>query len=337
MTPKKSIWLLVFLFTMTTSQFASARIDEGATIKGKIAQSKYKDFNIDLNELKTRLLEQVVFAQPPLPATWNEMKLPQRQEWMKNFRESDEGKAFIKQNQALAEKSEKFDIKIEEDGRFVVYDVPPGKYGLRGRVDKLLKQRSFAFEVFGQVEVLEEVDELVLEPIMVLVTPLLKAGEPSPSFKVATHDDSANLVPQHFRGKFLFLNFWSTESPPSLEFQPEVQELLTAMTQNQHEFELLSVNVDSERAKGVDMIKTKRMRGRHGFTDGWEHTMLEAFGIRALPSHWLIGPDGKIVMTHSDFRHAFISGKPNLATIVDDRITGKDIPTPVGNDDDSGE
>ena len=191
-----------------------------------------------------------------------------------------------------------------------------------------MKNRNFAFEVFGEVAVLDGVDELVLDPIIVLVTPLLVVGETAPPFNLKTHDNSATLIPKQFRGNYVFLNFWSTESPPSVEFQKEVQAMY-AQLKPKHPLELLSVNIDSKRKVAIEHIRKSKLRGRHGFTDGWDHRTLEAFGVRAIPSHWLIDPEGKIKMTHTDIHRAVMAGKSDLATIVSDRIEGKDVPTPA--------
>jgi peroxiredoxin len=163
---------------------------------------------------------------------------------------------------------------------------------------------------------------------MVLVTPLLAAGDTAPAFNLKTHDNSATLVPGQFRGKYVFMNFWSTESPPSVEFQAEVQKMYVQL-KAKHPLELLSVNVDSNRKAAIEYIMKTKLQGRHGFTDGWDHPTLDAYGIRAIPSQWLIDPEGKISMTNMDFRRAFMAGKPDLATIVGDRIEGKDVPTPA--------
>lgn len=315
---------LVVLLTLPFTAFA----EDAATVKGKLVQSRYKGFDIDLVELKTRMVENVEYQRPTLPANWNKLTAKDRENWIIAFRKTPKGKALIAKNDSIAKNAEVFDIKVEKNGSFIVYDVPPGRYGLRGRIDKKIKNRMFAFEVFGQVDVLKDVDELVLDPIRILVTPLLKRGESAPSYQVKTHNNAATLEPKHFRGKYVFINFWTTQSPPSVEFQLEVQKMLNTLSPK-HNIELLSVSVDEERKKAISHIKKAKLKGRHGFTDGWEHRMLEAYGVRAIPSHWLIDPDGKLLMTHGEFRQAFMAGKPDLATIINDRIEGKDAPTPA--------
>lgn len=319
---------LVVLCLPGTAWTATSLARDGAAIRGKIVQSSHKGFDIPLQELNTQLFEQVFLPDPPLPANWKDMQVEQRQAWIKEFEESEKGKQFLANNEKLLDKAQVYDVKIDDQGEFAVYDVPPGTYALRGRVDKEMNKRNFAFEIFGEVKVLKDVDELLLDPIMVTVTPLLVAGESAPEFSLKTYDNSATLVPSQFRGKYVFLNFWSTESSPSVEFQAEIQKMYTRL-QSKHPLELLSVNVDTNRKTAIEHIKKAKLQGRHGFTDGWDHSTLQAYGVRAIPSQWLLDPEGKILMTNMDFRRAFIAGKRDLATIVDDRIEGKDVPTPA--------
>ncbi len=56
--------------------------------------------------------------------------------------------------------------------------------------------------------------------------------------------------------------------------------------------------------------------------------MIDAYGIRSFPSLWLIGPEGKIVLSNSDFRRASLAGLSNLTEIVDLAIQGKPLPMP---------
>ena len=58
----------------------------------------------------------------------------------------------------------------------------------------------------------------------------------------------------------------------------------------------------------------------------------------AFPSFWLIGQDGKVLMTQYEVAQA-MRVKPDITTIVSDRIEGKDEPTPAEakKDDAEGE
>lgn len=308
---------------------STAGADDGATVRGKIAQQKVQKFQIDLTKVPLKLRQIVQIPDPPYPESWDEMKVDAQQAWLNKFKESAEGKKYIEENEKKLDDALVFDITVEADGKFVVYDVPDGQYGLRGRFDKEVGGLNHAFEVFGQVNLAKEVDELLLEPLMLTVTPLLKSGDKAPDIKIGNHDGTGEWQLKNFANKYLFIQFWSKEfSPPSVEYQAELQKMFAEL-KNKHKFDLLSVCLDKDREKAVTFIREKNLQGQHGFTNGWNHPSLQAYGIRRIPSFWLIDPQGRIKMTNADFSQAFASGKSSLAAIVDDRINGKDIPTPA--------
>jgi peroxiredoxin len=245
--------------------------------------------------------------------------------------ESEPGKKFATEQQKRIEAANKFDIKPEPDGKFVVFDVPPGRFGIRGRVDKEIGERKqkYVFEVFAQVDVGDKVDELLLDPIMVLPTPLFVPGDESPKFEVPSLDKSTTYKNSDFQGKHLFVHFWATTSQPSTGFQPEIQKMFDQV-KTQREIELLSVSLDEEPALTSEFIQKQNFGGQHAFAGRWDHAIINDFGVRSIPSFWLIGPDGRILLTQRDFHAALVSGKTNLTQLVSDSIAGKDILKPAG-------
>ena len=164
------------------------------------------------------------------------------------------------------------------------------------------------------------------------VTPLMKSKQATPPISVKSHDDKydLNMDMKAFKGKYVFLNFWISASPACLQEQNMIQEMYKELQKEfPDEFELFSINVDEVRKKAIDFIKKNRIGGgRFGFTDGVEHRTLFDFGIRSYPSYWLIGKDGKILMSQYEVAQA-MRVKPTMAQIVSDRINGKDAPTPA--------
>ena len=200
---------------------------------------------------------------------------------------------------------------------------------MKGAINKKLENEIYHIhEIFGAIEVLDDVDEMNLKPLEVIVTPQLVKGNKAPKFSVNTWDDKAQLINRHFAGKNLLIFFWSTKSPPSLTFTPKVQEMFKDLKEK-HNLELLSINLDDKRKAAVKYIVDNKIQGRHGFADGWTHPTFERFGVRSVPQFFLIDPRGKILMTHGDFNVAFRSGAESLTTAVDDRLSGKALPTPA--------
>ena len=319
--------LTFFLISMLTCQVS---LGDGATVRGRFLQSEKAGHQVDFAKYKMKLVQLIQLPQPDLPEDWPKMSFEERQKWLNDFEQTEAGKQLIiKQDQMIAERAT-FDIKIEDSGKWVVFDVPTGQYGIAGgRIEKVKDGVKFAYELFGsQVEVTKDVDEVALDPIQVMVTPLLESGSQAPDFKVATHNNKGQMVLRHFSGKHLFIYFWSTESPPSVAFFGQVKQMYEQLSEK-HSLELLNISLDAERKKAVDLVIQEKLKGRHGFTDGLEHPMIEAYGVRSFPSLWLISPDGKIELTNMDFRRISRAGTSSLAEIVDLTIQGKPLPAPI--------
>jgi len=180
-------------------------------------------------------------------------------------------------------------------------------------------------------------DDIPLKPMRVEVTPLIKAGEPAPPVAVRTHDNKLLLELDHaaFKEKMVFLNFWTSKSPSSAAEQKMVQAMYSKLKQK-HPLKLISICVDGDpkspsqarKAALKYIIKNELKEGSHGFTDGVEHRTIFDYGVRSFPSFCLIGEDGKVKMSQFEVSQA-MRIKPDLQTIVEDRISGKDAPTPA--------
>lgn len=298
------------------------------TVTGRLIQHVVQDLEIDLKSLKTTLHQQVELPPPPFPADWPDLKLAERQQWIQEFEASENGKAFAEQRKKLLEAAAQFELQLDKDGSFVIYDVPRGSYGLRGRLEKTVAEKNYVFEVFGQMEIGENVDEVLLDPVRVTVTRLLQAGEVAPEFEIVTFDGKANIDSKLLIGKNVLLSFWSLNSPPSLEFSKSIQKMFAAVEQS-HGLHLLSVCIDSDRAKALEYVQSNQVKGWHGYANTWDHKMVSAFGVRSIPALFLIGTDGTIKMTNADFQAAFRTQELDLEQIVINGIENRKSPNPT--------
>ncbi|MEL7497183.1 MAG: hypothetical protein AAFN77_06200 [Planctomycetota bacterium] len=304
-----------------------------AVLKGKVefAKDQAKSYTgetleIEISEIQARLREYVDLPAPKTPRGFERWTSQQKLKWQQEFVNSEAGKKHIERNKKLLADANSFDIKFENDGSYAIYDVPPGDYAIQGRVDKEIGKITYAFEVFGQLTVQKEVDELALAPIQIEVTPQLKQGDTCPPIAVLTHDDKATLKRETFKDAILFVNFWSKTSPTATAEQAMVQKMYASL-KSQYKLRLLSVNVDANRKEALKFLLENKLReGSHGFTDGMQHKTLFHFGVRGVPSYWLVSGDGKIMMSQYEMAQA-MRLKPDLKTIVSDRIEGKDTPT----------
>lgn len=324
---------LVFVSLASVLAFRSAIGQDGdAVIHGKIEfdQTRLESWDgnqlvVPFAEIEAKLRERVTPPGPPLPEGFNDWTLEAKQKWEKDFVGSDAGKKFIENRKQIFEQAKVFDMKFEKDGKFVIYDVPPGVYGIQGRVDKQIGESKYGFEVFGQIEVLNEVDELVLQPLKVDVTPLLQVSQTAPPINVKPHDKENHLSLETFGDDYLFLNFWTSVSPSAADEQKLVQEMYAAL-KPKYNIRLLSINIDSDHEQALEFIVKHKLEGSHGFTGGFAGRTVFDYGVRSFPSFWLIGKDDKILMSQFEIAQA-MRVKPSITVIVSDRIEGKDAPT----------
>ena len=319
--------LLLFSHSFAAPQKQEENQFEGVTITGRILQgTKLESFHVDLTELKVRFLKRVEIPTPPVPENWAAMEQKDRESWWKAYAESDAGKKLAARQQELLASADEFESNVEPNGNFIVYDVTPGTYGMTARFDKTIGARTYAFEIFGEIPVSEEANVVELGEKKLVITPIIRTGEPASGWGTVQTVDSTDVTLDDLKGKYILLNFWAADDP-SKELQKGLQEAFGKLKAN-HEIELLSVSLDKKRTTLDAFLKESPLDGLVVHASR-ESRIARVFGVHTTPGMLLIDPDGVIKMTYPEMIRAFQSGKPSLDVIVDDRITGKDTPTPV--------
>ena len=302
-----------------------AEREEGVTIRGRIIQgTKLESFHIDLSELNVRFLKRVEVPQPPLPENWQKMKQAEREAWWKRFNEAPAGKRLAAEQQKILATAHEYEAKVEANGDFVAYDVLPGTYGMTARFDKEIGPRTYAFEVFGEVPVSGEAEVMSLGKKPLVITLIIRTGEPAATWRTIQTLDNQEVSLETFRGKYLLVNFWAADDP-SKDYQKDVQEAIKKL-QARHRIELLSIGLDEEKSTLVEFVRENKLKGYHVHA-GRQDRIARVFGVHTTPGMLLIDPEGIIKMTYPEMTIAYRSGKPSLDVILDDRITGKDVPT----------
>ena len=321
--------VFVFLIAGSSGVLQAQEKEEsegGVTVKGKVVQASGKDFVLDLKDLEAKLNQQVQLPAFEIPKNWGDLTPEERKSWFEKYEASEEGKAIIEKRKKLIEEAAKFELKFDKEGRFAIYDVPPGTYGLRGRTEKQIENATYVLEVFAQVQVSEDIDELLLDPIQVLATRILKPGEPTPQFSIDTFDGKLKLENKLLVDRLVLMNFWSLESPPSLQFAKSLQEAYEKL-KGKYEIQLVSVCIGSKPTSALEYVKENGVKGWHGYVKNWDDPMLEKFGVRGIPAMFLIAKDGTIKTTNNDFRQLFRAEGAQLEKVIQDSIDGKNVPT----------
>jgi len=197
---------------------------------------------------------------------------------------------------------------------------------MTARVDKEIGPRTYAFEVFGEIPVSGEAEVMTLGKKPLVITPIIRAGEPAATWRTIETLDNREVSLDTFRGKYLLVNFWAADDP-SKDYQADVQEALKKL-KAKHPFEMLSIGLDKKKSTLVEFVRENKLDGVHVHA-GRQDRIARVFGVHTTPGMLLIDPESLIKMTYPEMIRAFRSGKPSLDVILDDRITGKDAPTPA--------
>ncbi len=126
---------------------------------------------------------------------------------------------------------------------------------------------------------------------------LLKPSTPAPDFQLQTPDGKTLKFSDFAKGKYVVIDFWASWCPDCRKDLPEV----IRMYNKWHEMgvEFLGVSFDTDKQKWTDYIaqsgipypqvsELKRMN---------QSEVAKAYGVRWIPSLYLIGPDGKVLVS----------------------------------------
>ncbi|SMC61094.1 peroxiredoxin family protein [Pedobacter nyackensis] len=121
----------------------------------------------------------------------------------------------------------------------------------------------------------------------------LYANGTAPAF--VQSDTSGNRVKlEDFRGKYLLLDFWASWCIPCRAENPNLIKVYEQF--KGRNFEILAVSLDSERKLWLDAIKKDKLPWVHiSDLKGWDNQVSSKYVIRAVPSNFLISPNGKII------------------------------------------
>ena len=126
---------------------------------------------------------------------------------------------------------------------------------------------------------------------------LLKPGTPAPDFTLQTPDGKTIQFSDFAKGKYVVIDFWASWCPDCRKDLPEVIRMYNKWHAMGVEF--LGVSFDTDKQKWTDYLakagvpypqvsELKRMN---------QSEVAKAYGVRWIPSLYLIGPDGKVLVS----------------------------------------
>jgi peroxiredoxin len=119
----------------------------------------------------------------------------------------------------------------------------------------------------------------------------LKAGTDAPSFVIFDNSGNAMRIPEDFRGKFLYLNFWTSWCESC---QLDFVALNEVFSRFSDHMEVINISSDRHAMAYESYVTRNTLPGRIAWFNR-DFRLLDAYMVRSLPAYVLIDRDGKIV------------------------------------------
>jgi thiol-disulfide isomerase/thioredoxin len=128
----------------------------------------------------------------------------------------------------------------------------------------------------------------------------LEAGQTAPAFSLP-RKGGGTVSLADFQGQVVYLDFWASWCGPCRESFPWMNELQSRY--GVLGLKVVAINVD---AKQSDAEAFLEQFPHTSFTVAFDAkgTAPGLYAIKGMPTSFLIGPDGKVLMVHTGFKHS---------------------------------
>ena len=124
----------------------------------------------------------------------------------------------------------------------------------------------------------------------------LEAGAPAPDLNLPGLKEAVTLA--GLKGKVVYLDFWASWCGPCKKSFPFMNELQARY--GAQGFEILAVNLDAQREDATRFLAETPARFTVAFDAKGDSA--RRFEIKGMPSSYLIGRDGRVLVAHKGFR-----------------------------------
>jgi thiol-disulfide isomerase/thioredoxin len=157
----------------------------------------------------------------------------------------------------------------------------------------------------------------VVSAALILVAGAARAadeGQPAPAFSARSLNGDGNISLSSYRGKVVYLDFWASWCAPCQAALPALEELRKEFPADQ--FQVIAVNVDTDPEKALRLL-AKHKIGYPSAADP-EGVLPESFGLKTMPTSYLIDRTGVVRLVHPGFRSSDVAElRARIKTLVE--------------------
>jgi len=149
----------------------------------------------------------------------------------------------------------------------------------------------------------------------------LEAGEPAPGFTLPAVDaEAAPIALADYRGKVLYLEFWSSWCAPCRRSMPEIDALRANWPQEK--FAVLGLNLDTHRPDAVRFLEQASIGYPNALDLGGGTA--RRYGVSALPAAFIINAEGVVELV---LKGAQTEDVTLISGVVEGLVNGQHGPT----------
>jgi cytochrome c biogenesis protein CcmG/thiol:disulfide interchange protein DsbE len=129
-----------------------------------------------------------------------------------------------------------------------------------------------------------------------------ETGDTAPAVQLPQLQVDGSMALADFRGRIVYLDFWASWCPPCLVSMPIMNEMRNRLQAQGVPFEVVAVNVDSDPEDGIDFLLDKPVD--FIVLSDPEGRSPADYKVVGMPTSFLVGADGVIVMRHQGFKRS---------------------------------
>ena len=291
--------------TISTSGRASVGVDENTgTITGQaVLPSEIPDwFRNDKLSLKNAVVViEGMYQGPRLkrPKNYSKMSREERQAWSDEYKKTDAYKEYDRKRRAAYAGRPVRKFPVEADGSFTVKGLKLGRYNVMPLIPhpaakgKELADQSWATG-FKQIVLSQKRKSINVGKMELKLKNVVMPGDLAPSWTAEDYDGK-KIHSADFRGKFLLVDFWATWCSPCIAEMPNLERIYKEFGGDK--LAVVGLSIDDKIDLTREFLATRPTAYPQGYLGRLNEgeTTTRAFGIRSVPSIWLISPDGRVV------------------------------------------
>jgi len=240
-----------------------------------------------------------------IPDEVEKMTMEEQKAWYEKWKQTPEGKAMLEEERKAFEQIKSFAVRVEGDGSFRADDVTAGTYTLNITLADLPKAKqcgpgeeiAMATHEFTMPPIAGGVSDVPLDlgTLPVVRINRVKVGDVAPTFVFKTLNGKEVKL-EDFKGKYILLDFWATWCGPCRAETPHLKAIYDAFGKSQR-FVIIGLSMDEAVDAPQKYVQNNGIKWVQGFLGQGpaNQAVPNLYGVRGIPSIWLIAPDGKVI------------------------------------------